>query len=254
VIDVTREEIVAAAAADMQGQLTPVTDAATLTEQERRSVPDWWTELITAEPAEAVSSTVSRWNSDLTPPLLPRFLRVLTDRGIDIALVRVTSIHHTGLALLYSVQCPGEEDRYVCGLPPAATLPEVAAKLPASFQAFYSTIHSGMYFELNNPHAILKPDELITWHEWIFGDEIAFIDKPPRFIPSAETLYVVFNDNGGAMALVDIDPADPGVWATDVGMLDDRSNQFRSTWELLDHWISGWFTPLHMKDTLDTPG
>ena len=243
----TREDIVAAAAAEMQGQLTLVTDAATLTQQERRSVPDWWTELVTTEPADAVRLTVAHWNSDLTPPLMPRFVRVLTERGIDTALVRVTSVHHTGLALLYSVQIPGEEDRYVCGLPPAATLPEVATKLPDSFQAFYCTIHGGMYFELNNPHAILKPDELITWHEWIFGEEIAFIDRPPRFIPSAETLYAVFNDNGGAMALVDLDPADPGVWATDVGMLDDRSYRYASVWELLDDWVSGWFTPLSVE-------
>ncbi|WP_301123598.1 MULTISPECIES: hypothetical protein [Mycolicibacterium] len=240
----TRDDVIAAAAERMQAQLERVTDVADLTERERDSLPDWWTELITAEPPEAVRLTVSQWYRQLSQPLLPRFLGVLTERGIDVALVRVASTRHTGLALLYSVRYSDALDRYVCGLPPTVALADEATKLPGSFPEFYTTIHAGMYFQLNNAHALVKPDELITWREWSYEEEIAFLFDPPSFVPNSESLYIVFNDCGGAMVLVDTDPADPGVWAVDVGMLDDRAHQYRSTWELLDDWISGWFTPI----------
>lgn len=239
----SRADIVAAAAADMHGQLDLVTDKATLAPEELRSIPKWWHDLITAAPSDAVQLAVAQWNAELTPPLLPRFLGVLTERGIDVALVRVTAIDHTGLALLYSVRYSGDDARYVCGLPPATTLPEAATKLPASFQDFYTTIHAGMHLTLQGRHAIIKPDALKTWDEWTFGEDITFLDKPPQYIPSADKLYVVYNHNNAAMALVDTDPADPGVWGAEVGMLYDQSNQFGSTWELLDDWLSGWFTP-----------
>ncbi|MGN7777884.1 hypothetical protein ACTJJE_00005 [Mycolicibacterium sp. 22603] len=104
-----------------------------------------------------------------------------------------------------------------------------------------------MLFSFGYPHAILKPDEIKTWEEWIFGEAITFLDKPPPFVPSATTLYPVFTHNNAAMVLVDFDPADLGVWAAEVGMLDDQSDQFRSAWELVDHFVSGWFTPLSVE-------
>jgi len=229
----------------MNAWLELITDTAMLTEQELGSIPAWWTELAGLEGAAAVQRTVQQWNTDLNPPLLPGFVQVLADRGIDVALVWADSAEHTGLALLYALEYPSVSVRYICGLPPVATVSAPAAALPADFARFYTTMHAGMYFELHVPHAVIKPTDLGNWcwREVYPEDELAFIDKPPAVQPNPDTLYVVYNDYGGAMILADTAPTTTAVWATEVGMLNDQSYRLTSTWELLDDWIAGYFTP-----------
>lgn len=234
----SRRTLADTAATRMHGTLTVVDEIDTLTDDEQRAIPAWWRQLVTADASSAVQITVEHWRKAL-PSQLPRFLQVLASEGIDVALVRASSDLYSGLGLVYGIEAGERGPRFIFGYPPASDLTAPAADFPLEFQTFYTSLHDGIGYHLQVPMGITRSGELIDWKSWSAQDstDVRFQTPTPERLPNTETLFIVYDENTSAYILVDTDPEDTDIWATDSGEFVSHARKHNSVWGLIDDWM-----------------
>ncbi|MGJ6125670.1 hypothetical protein QN239_24155 [Mycolicibacterium sp. Y3] len=233
------EEFVRVGSACLRGPITVVASESELTDAETMSVPEWWLRLIHMEPAAAVEATTMQWRQ-VSVAILPRFLEILGEHGTGVRLVRTESEAYVGLGLAYGGDVPGRGPDFVFGYPPAVSLGSPAASLSSATVQFFSALHDGFQYSLSGARpGIKRSGELIDWRSWLGeeAEDLEFISTPPQPLPASEKLYVLYDENNGAYVVEDADPKDKAVWTTQTGVFCDVSDQYPTTWDVIDSWI-----------------
>lgn len=240
----SRKDLADAAASKMHGTLTVVDEIDMLTPEERQTIPAWWLQLVTADASSAVRIAIEHWRRVL-PKQLPRFLQVVESEGIDVVLVKATSDLYNGLGLLYAIEVGGRGQKFIIGYPPTTQLTPPATNFPPEFQTFYTSLHDGIGYHLQVPMGITRSGELIDWKSWSTQDgaDVRFQTPTPARLPNTETLFIVYDENTSAYILVDTDPEDTEIWATDSGEFVSYARKHNSVWELIDDWMRLRHTP-----------
>ncbi|WP_212807471.1 hypothetical protein [Mycolicibacterium sp. TY81] len=243
-ITLSRKDLADSSSSKMHGTLTLVDEIGTLTLEEQQTIPAWWLQLVTADPLSAVQIAIEHWRKAL-PTQLPRFLQVLESEGIDVVLVKATSDLYDGLGLLYAIETAGRGQKFIIGYPPTAQLTPPATNFSPEFQTFYTSLHDGIGYHLQVPMGIIRSGELIDWKSWSTQDsaDVRFQTPTPVRLPNTETLFIVYDENTSACILVDTDPEDTDIWATDSGEFVSYAGKRNSVWELIDDWMRLRHTP-----------